>query len=304
LKTLQRILLGLGAILLIFVIFLAGSIAVDYLIGGDRLREVTNTNIPGAHSGPGVAAYVARPDGDGPFPVVIMIHEFYGLNESIVGKADGLAEAGYVVVAPDTFRGSTTAWIPRAIFQVITTRSEQVVQDLDSVYAWIAAQPDFDPNRIGVLGFCYGGRASLTYSLHNPGLAATVIFYGSPETDPQVLQALPAPVLGIFGGADSSIPLDEVYAFEAALNQAGIPNEITIYEGQPHAFLTSMQAVRAGGAQAEAWSQMLSFLETHLKQGSSTGNIGSMPEYSPPFAWGYYTRLVYEHALGGASHSH
>jgi carboxymethylenebutenolidase len=302
LKTLQRILLGLGALLLLFVIFLAGSIAVDYLVGGDRLREVTNTNIPGANSGPGVAAYVARPDGNGPFPVVIMIHEFYGLNESIVGKADGLAEAGYVVVAPDTFRGSTTAWIPRAIFQVITTRSQQVNQDLDSVYAWIASQPDFDRNRIGVLGFCYGGRASLTYSLHNPGLAATVIFYGSPETDPQVLQALPAPVLGIFGGSDSSIPLEEVYAFEAALNQAGIPNEITIYEGQPHAFLTSMQAIRAGGAQAQAWSQMLSFLETYLKQGSSTGNIGSMPEYSPPFAWGYYTRLVYEHALGGVSH--
>jgi carboxymethylenebutenolidase len=247
---------------------------------------------------------VARPEGDGPFPVVIMIHEFYGLNESIIGKADGLAEAGYVVVAPDTFRGSTTAWIPRAIFQVITTRPDQVNQDLDSVYAWIAAQPDFDPNRIGVLGFCYGGRASLTYSLHNPGLAATVIFYGSPETDPQVLQALPGPVLGIFGGADSSIPLEQVYAFEAALNQAGIPNEITIYEGQPHAFLTSMQSIRAGGAQAQAWAQMLAFLETHLKQGRSSDINPGRTAYTAPFPWGYYTRLVYEHALGGASHSH
>jgi carboxymethylenebutenolidase len=304
LKTLQRILFGLGALLLLFVIFLAGSIAVDYLIGGNRLQEVTNTNIPGANSAPQVAAYVARPEGDGPFPVVIMIHEFYGLNESIIGKADGLAEAGYVVVAPDTFRGSTTAWIPRAIFQVITTRPDQVNQDLDSVYAWIAAQPDFDPNRIGVLGFCYGGRASLTYSLHNPGLAATVIFYGSPETDPQVLQALPGPVLGIFGGADSSIPLEQVYAFEAALNQAGIPNEITIYEGQPHAFLTSMQSIRAGGAQAQAWAQMLAFLETHLKQGRSSDINPGRTAYTAPFPWGYYTRLVYEHALGGASHSH
>jgi carboxymethylenebutenolidase len=304
LKTLQRILLGLGALLLLFVIFLAGSIAVDYLIGRDRLLEVTNTNIPGANRGPAVAAYVARPDGDGPFPVVIMIHEFYGLNESIVGKADGLAEAGYVVVAPDTFRGSTTAWIPRAIFQVITTRSQQVNQDLDSVYAWIAAQPDFDPQRIGVLGFCYGGRASLTYSLHNPRLAATVIFYGSPETDPQALQALPAPVLGIFGGADSSIPLDEVYAFEAALNQAGIPNEITIYEGQPHAFLTSMQDIRAGGVQQQAWMEMLAFLETYLKAGRSSGMNDSGTAYRAPFAWRYYAMLVYEHARGSASHSH
>jgi carboxymethylenebutenolidase len=234
-----------------------------------------------------------------------MIHEFYGLNESIVGKAEGLAEAGYVVVAPDTFRGSTTAWIPRAIFQVIRTSSEQVNQDLDTVYAWAAAQPDIDPDRIGVLGFCYGGRASLSYSLHNPRLAATVIFYGSPETDPQVLRALPGPVLGIFGGADTSIPLAEVDAFEAGLDQAGIPNEITIYEDQPHAFLTSMQAIRAGGTPGEAWAQMLAFLETHLKQArSSDKNAGRGIAYRPPFPWSYYARLVYEHALGSDSQAH
>jgi carboxymethylenebutenolidase len=208
LKTIKRILLGLAAIILILVLILLASIGIDYVLGRDRLAALTNTTIPG-DEGPHVAAYVARPAGSGPFPAVIMIHEFFGLNESIVGKADGLAEAGFLVIAPDTFRGSTTAWIPRAIFQVITTNSEQVNQDLDAVYAWAAAQPDIDPGRIGVLGFCYGGRASLTYSLHNPRLAATVIFYGSPETDPGVLQALPGPVLGIFGGADTSIPLEE-----------------------------------------------------------------------------------------------
>ena len=303
-KTIKRITLGLVVLLLIFVLFLVGSILVDYAIGGHRLGAVTNTTIPGLLGGPDVAAYVARPSGAGPFPVVIMIHEFYGLNESIVGKAEGLAEEGYLVVAPDTFRGSTTAWIPRAIFQVITTSSEQVNQDLDSVYAWIAGQPELDPSRTAVLGFCYGGRASLSYSLHNPQLAATVIFYGSPESDPQVLGALPGPVLGIFGEADSSIPLEEVYAFEAGLERAGIPNQISIYEGQPHAFLTSMEAIRAGGAQGQAWAEMLSFLDTHLKQGSASSQGGSGMAYRPPFAWGYYARLVYEHAFGGASHSH
>lgn len=296
-KTIKRIATVLAALVLIMLLFLIASIAIDYALGGNRLAAVTNTQIPGVNGGSPVTAYIARPAGNGPFPAVIMIHEFYGLNESIVGKAEGLSEAGYVVVAPDTFRGSTTAWIPRAIFQVITTRQEQVNQDLDTVYAWIASQPDIDPGRIGILGFCYGGRASLSYSLHNPQLTATIIFYGSPETDPQVLHRLPGPVLGIFGGADSSIPLSDVYAFEAGLNQAGIPNEITVFEGQPHAFVTSMDAIRAGGAQGEAWAQMLSFLETHLKLGSSSRINGSETGYSLPFAWGYYVRLVYEHAF-------
>ena len=260
-QILKRILLVLLGSVIVLVILLAGSIIVDYAIGGERINAVTNTSIPGQNGEPDVRAYVAKPQGSGPFPVVIMIHEFFGLNQSIVGKADGLAEEGYLVIAPDTFRGSTTEWIPRAIYQVITNKPEQVNQDLDSVYAWIKTQPNAAVNQTGIVGFCYGGRASLSYSLHNDQLAATVIFYGSPETDPEALKALPGPVLGIFGGADNSIPVEEVHAFETALDQAGIPNEITIYEGQPHAFVTDIQSIRSGGVQGQAWGQMLEFLK-------------------------------------------
>jgi len=233
---------------------------------------------------------------------VIMIHEFYGLNQSIVDKAEGLAQEGYLVVAPDTFRGSTTAWIPRAIYQVITNNPDQVNRDLDSVYAWIAAQPNAAQNRIGIAGFCYGGRASLSYSLRNNQLAATVIFYGSPVTDPQVLRSLPGPVLGIFGGADNSIPVEDVLAFEAALNQAGIPNEITIYAGQPHAFVTDIESIRSGGVQGQAWTQMLKFLEKNLKQGAVSRNSNPLPVYQDSFDWEYYLIVAYEHAFGTASH--
>ncbi len=303
-KLLKRALFGILAIAVLFILFLAGSIAVDDALGRERINAVTNTSIPGINGGPDVGAYVARPEGNGPFPVMIMIHEFFGLNESILGKAKGLAEEGYLVVAPDTFRGSTTAWIPRAIYQVITTEPEQINQDLDAVYAWIEAQPDVASNRTGIVGFCYGGRASLTYSLHNNRLAATVIFYGSPETDVQVLQSLPGPVLGIFAGADNSIPVEEVRAFEAALDQAGIPNEITIYEGQPHAFVIDIESIRSGGVQGEAWAQMLVFLEKSLKQGGSSQKHATPVAYAAPFNWGYYAMLAYEHALGTASHQH
>lgn len=303
-KLIKRVLLGILILFVTLIVVVAGSIAVDYAIGADRLDNVTNATIPGTNRGPDVRAYVARPAGDGPFPTVIMIHEFWGLNESIIGKADLLAGEGYFVIAPDTFRGSTAAWVPRAIYQVISSKPEYINADLDSVYAWLESQPDVDAGRIAIAGFCFGGRTSLAYSLHNDQLAATVVFYGSPETDPAILKTLPGALLGIFGGADQSIPVDDVNAFDAALTQAGVPHEITIYDGQPHAFVQDAQGIKAGGAQGEAWNQMLIFLEANLKNGSALRSELAALDYHAPFAWKYYTMLVYEHAFGTASHGH
>jgi carboxymethylenebutenolidase len=302
-KIVRRVLLGLLLVIVFVVVLLVGSVAVDYVLGAGRIDRISNTTMPGINGAPAVKAYVAKPEGAGPFPVVIMIHEFFGLNESIVGKADGLAAEGYLVVAPDTFRGSTTSWIPRAIYQVITTKPEQVNVDLDTVYAWLEAQPAGDSSRTAIVGFCYGGRTALVYSLHNNKLAATVVFYGSPETDPAVLKNLPGPVLGIFGGADQSIPVEEVTAFEAALTQAGVEHEVTVYPDQPHAFVQNMAGIRAGGAQGQAWAQMLKFLDTHLNQ-TGADQTGHSSAYLPGFDWQYYLRLAYEHAFGTASHRH
>jgi carboxymethylenebutenolidase len=300
-KLLKRFIYGFLLLLVALVVFLVGSVLVDFTTGRDRLESLANAIIPGADGEPDVLAYVAIPDGDGPFPTVIMIHEFFGLNESIIGKAEGLSEEGYYVIAPDTFRGSTTSWIPSAIYQVISTKQENVNADLDSVYAWLASQPEVDPNRIAIAGFCYGGRTSLLYSLHNNSLAATVVFYGSPETDPDVLKNLPGPLLGIFGGADQSISQEDVQAFENGLQAAGVPHEITVYDGQPHAFVTDIESIRAGGVQGEAWAQMLTFLDENLKDGSSGQNVQPIA-YQAEFPWRYYAMLVYEHAFGSASH--
>jgi carboxymethylenebutenolidase len=303
-KLLKRVFRGILIVLAVLVTLLAGSIAVDYALGGNRLENITNIIIPGTDGGPNVHAYVAQPEGEGPFPTVILIHEFWGLNESIISLADLLAEEGYLVIAPDTFRGSTTGWIPRAIFQVISTRSENVNTDLDSVYAWLESQPNVDSNRIAIAGFCYGGRTSLAYSLYNNRLSATVVFYGFPETDPAILNTLPGPVLGIFGEADQSIPVGQVNAFDAALTESGVPHEITIYEGQPHAFVRNAAGVKSGGAQAEAWDQMLDFLNTNLKDKTTQEKSPLSSNYRAPFAWKYYVMLVYEHAFGRARHKH
>ena len=183
---------GLVALVLVLAAFLAISIALDGRGSAERLAEVTNVTIPGA-DGPDVPAFVATPSGAGPHPVVIMVHEFWGLNPDIVSKAELLAQEGYVVVAPSVFRTGTTGYLPRAIYQTITTPAEEVNEDLDAVVAWVREQPGSDATRIGITGFCFGGRTSLLYSLHNPSLQATSVFYGDPVTDPERLGTLERP---------------------------------------------------------------------------------------------------------------
>lgn len=262
-RLLRRALLWLLAIVVGAVLLLAGSVLADALIGRGRVDALANTRIARS-GGPEISAYIARPSTPGPHPAVIMIHEFWGLRPEIVGKAAALAEQGYVVIAPDTFRGASTSWLPRAIYQVVTTPEQQVDGDLQAVFDWLAAQPDVQPDKIAIMGFCYGGGTALRYSLSNPRLAATAVFYGSTISDPNRLKALPGPLLGVFGGADASIPVADVRAMEAALNQAGVPNQITIYDGQPHAFVKSIEEISRGGPQQQAWNQLLGFLDQNL----------------------------------------
>lgn len=252
----------LGAIVGL-VLLLVASVAADTIIGGRRVDALVNTQVPNPN-GPPVRAYVARPSTPGPHPAVIMIHEFWGLKPEIVGKAAALAEQGYVVIAPDVFRGGSTSWLPRAIYQTLSTPAAQVDGDLDAVFGWLAAQPDVRPDTIAIMGFCFGGGSALRYSTTNPRLAATAMFYGSTITDPNRLKSLPGPLLGIFGGADASIPVAEVRQMQAELNQLGIPNQISIYDGQPHAFVKSIEQIRQGGAQQQAWDELLAFLKQSL----------------------------------------
>lgn len=265
-KMVKSIGLGVLITLMTLVVLLFGSILVDGFFAQGRLEPLTNMTVTGS-DGTEIRAYLAQPEGSGPFPAVIMIHEFYGLRPDIVEKANALAAQGYVVIAPNVYRNGTTNWLPSAIFKVITADTVQIDGDVESVYQWLAGQPTVQAERIGVMGFCFGGGTALRYSLSNNQLAATAIFYGQIIADPTRLAALSGPLLGIFGGADQSIPLEEVEALRQGLDQAGIPNEITIYDGQPHAFVGGMDEIEQGGAAQEAWLQLLAFLQRTLKEG-------------------------------------
>ncbi len=296
-KLLKRI---LGVVALLIVLLVAGvaaAIGIDSLGMGGRLDALTNTRIANA-KGPEIRAYVVRPSTPGPHPALIMVHEFWGIRSDLQGKADDLAARGYLVVAPDLFRGRTTNSVPSAIYNVVSNPPEQVDADVEAVYQWLAQQPDVQANRIAIMGFCFGGGTSIRYSVTNPKLAATIVFYGMPITEPQKLKGLSGPVLGIFGGADTSIPVDSVRAFEAGLKNAGVVNEISIYDGEPHAFVKDMEGIRAGGAQGQAWEQLVNFLEAHLKHSAGAGRNASAQIPDRRVDMGYLLRLAYEHAFG------
>lgn len=261
----KRIGLGLLALLLIIIVLFAGTILFDSLFGSDT-ADYANVTYRDA-SGQELLGYLARPESPGPHPAVLLIHEWWGLNEGMTVLADALAEEGYVVFAPDGYRGNVTAAFPRALLLRLTTPTEQVEADMDSALAYLRGLEDVDTQRVASMGFCFGGGHSLQLGLRqSENLALTIIYYGAVVTDPALLAPLTdgQPVLGIFAEEDNTIFPQEVLEFEAALNSLDIENEITIYPGVGHAFVTEENYNEPGPA-GDAWAQTLAFLEKNLK---------------------------------------
>lgn len=265
-KIARTILLTIAGLLGLSVLALAGLIGYDTLFPGEKVAELTNVTYPGP-DGITLQAYLAQPEGPGPHPAVLMVHEFYGLRKDIIKKADLLAKEGYVVLAVDAYRGKTTTLIPRAIWLVMTTPQERISADIDAGYTYLTGLPAVNPQRIGAVGFCFGGTQTLQLGIRNNQLAANVIYYGSGlVTQPAGLGSLgqTGPVLGIFGELDNSIPLEEVNAFQAAMQQRGITNTVTVYPGVGHAFVNTESMDQPGPAQ-QAWQQMETFLAQNLQ---------------------------------------
>lgn len=270
-KRLIRILLGLAAALLIVVVAFAAFMMAD-AFAGSSAASVSNTTFTAA-DGTEVVAYLAQPEEEGTYPAVIMVHEWWGLNAEIVEMAEKLAAEGYVVLAPDTYRGRVADTVPGAIALRVSAPVERVNADMQAAYDYLAGLPGVDPTRIAVMGFCYGGGVALRHALENPAIRATINLYGDTVDTPDGFGELltsGSPVLGIFGEQDAQIPVAEVKAFEAALGQTDIPHTVTIYPGVGHAFVNP-ETIAAGGAAAEAWAQILEFLDGSLRTGSEPG---------------------------------
>jgi carboxymethylenebutenolidase len=246
---------------LVAAVFLAACMSA-----GSPASRIANVDYP-APDGTILKAYLVLPEGTGPFPGVVMIHEWWGLDTETREKADRLSRHGFAVLAVDAYRGRSADTVPGAIMLVSTTPRERIAADVDAGWSYLTGLPQVDRQRVGAVGFCFGGTQTMLLGVRNAKLKAAVIFYGSgPITDPTKLGHLGegGPVLGIFGDKDSNIPTKDALAFGAAMKTKGISSELTMYGGQGHAFVKA-DAIDEPGASRDAWNQMVDFLVNALR---------------------------------------
>src|SRR5262247_95538 len=209
------------------------------LMAGEIRIPVPGGDIPG---------YRAMPSQGRSFPVVLIVQEIFGVHEHIRDVCRRFAKLGYYAVAPELFARATDTskltTIDEGRAAAGKTPDKQVMSDLDAATAF-AKTEKADVNRLGITGFCYGGRVVWLYSAHSPVLKAGVAWYGritgtpsdlAPKNPIDLVDSLKAPVLGLYGGADQGIPNTDVEKMQAALKAAKKPSEIVLYDGAPHGF--------------------------------------------------------------------
>lgn len=211
--------------------------------------------------------YLALPEGDGPFPAVILIHEWDGLTDRIRQTADALADEGYVALAADMYAGRTGSNRDEnmALVQEARANPDAMIANLDAAVAWLRGRDDVT-GRVGAMGWCFGGAVALSFGLDGVEHEATAIFYGSLLDDPERLAALDHEVYGTFAELDEGIPPEQVEAFVAALDAAGIENDVHVYDGVDHGFWLKVDQdpeARTEPAR-DAWQRLRAYLSRTL----------------------------------------
>jgi carboxymethylenebutenolidase len=246
----MRLLLPALVIVVAASLYAAESKPVSYKSGDETVQGILYT-----------------PTGKGPFPALIVIHEWWGLNDWVKEQASKLSDQGYVTLAIDLYRGKV-ATTPDEAHQIMRgVPEDRAKRDLHAGFAYLASQPNVKKDRVGAIGWCMGGGYALDVALQEPALAADVINYGHLATDPAALQKIKAPILGIFGAQDKGIPPEDVRKFGESLDKMGKKIELKIYDDAGHAFENpnNAQGYRAADAQ-DAWQRTIDFLAANLKK--------------------------------------
>jgi carboxymethylenebutenolidase len=221
-------------------------------------------------------AYFARPDGNGPFPVILVIEEIFGVHDYIKDICRRLAKQGYLAVAPELYAriaDLSKMSDPQEIVTNVIMKAPDatMLSDLDSTAAWAAANHG-DPKRLGVIGFCRGGRDTWLYAEHNPHLKAAVAFYGPVKSPVSVIQprtpleqaaGLRCPLLGLYGGKDPSINPADVHAAAQVALDAGHTVKIEIFPEAGHGFHADYRATYNQQAATQAWADALAWFKTY-----------------------------------------
>ena len=214
-----------------------------------------------------VSSFLVTPTGAGPHPTLIVIQEWWGLNEWVKDQARALGKEGYVALAVDLYRGQVASTQEDAHQLMMGAPSDRILRDLKAAYAYLQARKDVKAAKVGAVGWCMGGRFTLALATDEPKLAAGVAYYGAPPTEPAALAAIKAPILGNFGADDKGPAPDQVKAFEAAMKAAGKTIDVKIYEGAPHAFanVNNPWGGYREAAAKDAWARTLAWFAKYLK---------------------------------------
>ena len=213
-----------------------------------------------------VSGYLAMPDSPGRHPALVVIQEWWGLNDWVKEQAREFAQHGYVAFAPDLYHGKVATVPAEARKLSRSMPRERAVRDLKAAFDYLAAMPNVEKTKIGSIGWCMGGGLSLQLAIHESRLAACVIDYGTLTTDPAEIEKIHAPMLGNFGADDHGIPPSAVHAFEKATRAAGKQFDAKIYAGAGHAFENENNKTGyRPEASRDAKARTLEFLDKTLK---------------------------------------
>lgn len=263
-----------NAIFLVFLLFIAACAQVPQdLQSNEHGTEVLvvepeeDMNAEWVAYGDNFKGYLVKPLQEGKFPAVVMIHEWWGLNQNIKNMAHDLAKEGYVILAVDLFDGKVAETPEKAREYSSEARNnmEHSLSHLKSAVEFLRESDFVLKDDIASMGWCFGGGMSMQLSL-NEDLAATVIYYGNLETDKEKLSKISWPVLGVFGSEDTSITVDSVRRFDSALDEIGTENEIYIYEEVGHAFANPSNPGHDAEKTEDAWQKTVAFLDRNLKK--------------------------------------
>jgi carboxymethylenebutenolidase len=223
-----------------------------------------------SQDGTRVMGYLSLPKGAGTHPGIVVIQEWWGLNDWVKQQTDSLAAHGYVAFAVDLYRGKI-GYDEATAHQLMSGLDESDAVKLCRAAAdFLRSRQDVRANAIGVIGWCMGGRYSIRLAAADPGIRACVAYYGAPITDPAAIQGIQAAMLGNYGGDDQGPSPDQVREFEGALQKAGKKVDFKIYPGAPHAFanVNNPWGGYRPAAAKDAWRRTVTFLDQELKKGS------------------------------------
>lgn len=212
-----------------------------------------------------VSGYLVMPEGKGPFPALIVVHEWWGLTPWMKSNAEEFAKKGYAALAVDLFRGEVTSDPKVAAELSKNLPKERAVEDLKAAYNYLNSLPQVNKKKIGSIGWCFGGGYSFQTALNEPRLAACVVNYGSMSSDAKELKKIHCPVLCVYGTKDQVFPESYVKGFEKAAKKAGLKTSVHFYEGMGHAFMNPGNKNGYGKKQADAaWKVIYAFLDKNL----------------------------------------